>query len=182
FSGDKSQAPDIQRKFFIKNDDLKFKNNSLLRWTASKKIYKIDFLTGDSLFLLDKPGWKGAVAVLSKIDNFIVTSHYLINLDNNQIIDIEKFSGISPENTIGCSFSGPSFNPHYPEILFNQSCEDEDRVILERVSIFNYSLNEFIILDEILNLSNCNVANYHPNGNIISLISENRIYIIYREK
>lgn len=146
-------------------------------WEINRKVYK-KFLDGrDSVFLCDKPGWKGAEVILSADQRFLISSDFLIDLSAGTTFDMQSISAPPPPNAHVCSFSYPSFNPKYPEALFHQSCEDDEVVISSRVAILNYESNDFLIFDTLVGLSPCAAPAFHTDGNIVAFFSGGNLYL-----
>lgn len=181
YTGDESNTSKLDIKYF--DSDLKNSSkNHILHWENSKNIILIDINTLDSVLLVKKPGWKGSKAIINMKDSLIFCSQYLIDLTDNQIItNIEQLHNPLPPSIVGCGYLYPSFNPIYPEIIFHQSCDSTDKIVLERVLIFDFHTNKILSLDSMLNLENCTAPAFHPEGRTISLISKGKLYIVNRE-
>ncbi len=156
-------------------------NNTILHGIRSEIIYEFDIDTKDSTYLADKPGWKGASVVKSQNGELLLTTHYIINLTDSSINDFDPYFQTNILDTvIGCSYLYYSFNPIYPEIIFEQSCDDGHTVLIERIGIFNFQTNEAVLLEDLTGHQTGSTPIYHPQGKMIAYCSKGKLFIIYR--
>ncbi len=179
-SGNKSIPSQVNRSFFGLDKELKLSTDSKINWKRKGEIYRVNCDNSDSVLIADKPWWTATPFELSKEDTLVLSAEYLINLSTQETIDIGDITGPPPPNTLGCGILYYSFNPLYPEMIFNQGCDIDEGTTLNRVIIYNYFTNELQIIDSIANLTNCTTPVFHPSGNIISLRSSGKLYLIYR--
>ncbi len=181
FTGDKSNTSLIKRSIFEQGKSVNLSDNSIIPWKRKGEIYRVKLDNSDSILIADKPWWFATPFVLSKEDSLILTSGYIIDLSTNETIDIGNITGPPPPNTLGCGMLYYSFNPQYPEMILNQGCDIDEGTVLDRVVIYNYRTKKLEILDPLINLTNCTTPVYHPEGKIIALLSQGKLYIIFRE-
>ncbi len=89
--------------------------------------------------------------------------------------------GKRPDGTVGCGISGDLFNPKFPELVFDVGCDNGIDYVVNRVGTYNYETNVFMILDPLVRLAKCSSPACCPDGKKIALLSQGRVYIVYRE-
>jgi len=128
-------------------------------------------------------GYMGMPVSLSRDTTHIMFGGVIVRLaDDKQIILdtlIQKFP--KPEGTTACGFMDECFNPKFTEVAFRVTCDDGHNYVFDRMGVFDYTTNQFVILDTLLNLNNCQNPAYAPDGKRISFSSEGTLYFLKRE-
>lgn len=173
-----------------KDSLLLYNNHIICHREDGLYIIQVDF--GDSTRISTQPYHKATQSYSSNVlqptnisfdQKYVMFGGTIIRLKDNKkiVLDtlIQKFS--IPDGTSGCGFGDESFNPKYTEVAFNLSCDDGVSYISDRMGVFDYTTNQFIILDTLIGMSNCRKPEYSPNGKRFSFISEGNLYILNRE-
>jgi len=160
-------------------------DNHIVRW-GTDGLYLIALDQSDSTWLAKDPYGQAFEAVVSRDYSHVFTLSTLINVSDSTTIDLRKLAGERPAGTFGCGYLFVSFNPKTSEMLFNQTCDGNypsgTEFVVDRIGTFNYTTNEFIILDTITGIQNCTTPVYAPDGKKIAFLADYKAYIIYREE
>jgi hypothetical protein len=105
----------------------------------------------------------------------------LIRFADSSLIVLGTMVKERPPGTNVCGFLRSSFNPKHPEVLFQLSCDDGHFYVVSSIGVFNYSTNEFSLIDPIIGIENCERPSYSPDGSHIAFESAKTVYILNRE-
>ena len=159
--------------------------NHILTW-GDDGVYKVTTDFSDSTRLGPKP--YAHIPLPPTYDNslsYVIYNGKLLHLSDSMVLDINSYLTYIPQNTKYCGATFPQFNPSANEIIFNQSCYGEDEnnkdYDTDIAGLFNIDKKEVTILDTLVNLQACQAPSYAPDGLKIALLSEKKVYIIYRE-
>jgi hypothetical protein len=94
---------------------------------------------------------------------------------------LDTMLGEKPKGTLGCGFLDNAFNPRFPEVIFNVSCDDGVSYDVSRVGFYNIQSNELSFVDPLIGINQCELPAYNPDGRRLALCSQGKVYIIYRE-
>ena len=73
-----------------------------------------------------------------------------------------------------------SFNPNYPEVLFNFIREGDDENEIFGIGTYNYATNNFEVLDSLAGQPGGKAPACAPDGLKIAFLHQSRLYIVYR--
>jgi len=120
---------------------------------------------------------------LSKDRTHLLNNGVIVRLadDKTVILDtlVRRFP--KPDGTTACGSVQEVFNPVYPEVALNLTCDDGHNYIFDRIAVFDYTTHELTILDSLIGLTNCHRPAYAPDGKGIFFISEGVTYLLKRE-
>ncbi|MCP4705751.1 MAG: hypothetical protein GY865_14220 [candidate division Zixibacteria bacterium] len=169
----------------LKNDGKTRASEEHFLRTGTDALYLVQIDQQDSIKISNKPyeGYMGLPMNLSSDRKYIMFGGNIVRLADDKLIILDTLSAVldKPEGTFGCGFGSESFNPAASEVAFRLTCDDGHSVVVRRIGVFDYSTNEFTILDSVLGLSNCNRPAFSPDGKRISFISNGVLYIMVRE-
>jgi len=150
----------------------------------------LDLITldqSDSIWLAEDPYRQAFEAVINPDRSYFFTHAILTRLSDSVQITLQDYAGDRPAGTFGCGFLFVSFNPKATEMLFNQTCDGDypsgGEFVVDRVGTFNYTTNEFTIIDTLIGIESCTAPVYAPDGRKIAFLDNDdyKAYIIYRE-
>ncbi len=118
---------------------------------------------------------------ISPDQTHIIIRGTLIRLSDDYTIILDTMIHEFPEGTKLCGMGAGSFNPTGTEITFYISCDDGHSLVVDRMGLFDYSTNEFTILDTLVNLSQCTRPTYSSDGRRIAFHSNGVLYFLTRE-
>jgi len=174
--------------WFFPDKSLSFEQNHFIHWHADG-LYLVNLDHTDSISPVVSPHPGGAMtAAISPDTSYVFMGDRLIRVTDSAEINVNDFAGEPPDGTFGCGFMFLSFNPKTTEILFNQTCDGESpsggEYVIDRIGTFNYSTDEFIILDTVIGIQNCTAPVYAPDGKKIAFLDNDdyKAYIICREE
>lgn len=159
--------------------------NHFLTW-GDDGVYKVTTDFSDSIRLGPKP--YSHIPLPPTYNNglsYVIYNGKLLRFSDSTVIDINSYLTYIPQNTKYCGATFPQFNPTGDEIVFNQNCYGEDEnnndYETDMVGIFNIESKKITMLDTLINLQACQAPSYAPDGLKIALLSDRKVYIIYRE-
>ena len=169
----------------LKNDGKTRASEEHFLRTGTDALYLVQIDQKDSIKISNKPykGYMGLPMNLSSDRKYIMFGGNIVRLADDKLIILDTLAVVldKPEGTYGCGFGSESFNPVATEVAFRLGCGDGHSVAIRRIGVFDYSTNEFTILDSLLGLSNCGRPAYSPDGRRMSFISNGVLYIMVRE-
>jgi len=164
------------------------KDNHCVRWFLDSGLYKIDLFGKDSTRITPTLFRHiGPFTAVNSDLSWVSNGGTLIRIADSTCIVMDTIPMQLPDNVVSCGILFTSFNPKASEILFNQSCDGEypsgEELVVDRIGTFNYTTNEFIILDTLIGIESCTAPVYNPDGKKIAFLDNDdyRVYIIYRE-
>jgi len=147
-------------------------------------LYLVDWSGGDSVRLSEDRA-NGALRMGTAVSadrSWIFRRGRLMNRMTPDTIDVASFAGVPPPNTEGCGFLSITFNPNGEELLFEHFCEGGETYVVNRIATFDYSTNEFTLLDTLTGIQGGTFPVYAPDGRMIAFFAQNKAYIIWREE
>ncbi len=160
--------------------------NHILR-AGSDGLYLVQVDYKDSIKISNKPYnppldlWMRMY--LSKDRTHLLNNGVIVRLEDDKtvILDtlVRRFP--KPKGTEACGSVQEVFNPVYPEVAFNLTCDDGHNYIFDRIAVFDYTTYELTVLDSLIGLTNCHRPAYAPDGKKIAFLADHKAYIIYRE-
>jgi len=169
----------------LKNDGKSRSGNEHFLRTGTDALYMVQINQKDSIKISNKryEGYMGLPMHLSPDRKYIMFGGNIVRLADDKLIILDTLATVldKPEGTFGCGFGSESFNPAASEVAFRLTCDDGHSVVVRRIGVFDYSTNEFTILNPLLGLNNCSRPAYSPDGRRISFISNGVLYFMVRE-
>ena len=158
-------------------------SNHLQVW-GEDGLYLVDWSGGDSIRLCEDRATNALRmgTAVSADRSWIFRRGRLINRITPDTIDVASFAGEPPPNTEGCGFLSITFNPNGEELLFEHFCEGGETYVVNRIATFDYSTNEFTLLDTLTGIQGGTFPVYAPDGRMIAFFAQNKAYIIWREE
>ena len=159
--------------------------NHILRW-GKDGLYSIRIDLADSVRLGPKPYSHIPFQPVHNTDlTWVMVGGTMMRLSDSSFVVLDTLPWVMPDSARFHEIADPSFNPHFPEVLFNHYCCDErdDRVIfeLDALATFNYVTGEWTVIDELVGMANCSSPAYAPDGCKIAFLSEGKLFILHRE-
>ncbi len=158
------------------------KDDHVMRW-GSDGLYDVSLQSGDSVKVIDRPRAYLCVPAFTSVSpdrSHVMFDGQIVNLSDQSKVTLSVPEAAVPAGALGCGFGFTSFHPSGKEIVFELSCDDDNREIGTAVGTYDLTTAEYVILDNLIGLSNCQTPAYSPDGSKIALISEGHAYIIYR--
>jgi hypothetical protein len=121
-------------------------------------------------------------AILSPDLNKYMVRNKICNIENSSCITLDTVINDGPDNTHLCGILYYSFNPKYPEVVFNAIfCYDEENEIY-RTATFDYNTGRFRIIDDEIDIEGCMYPTVGADGRKIAFVaSDGLVHIQYRE-
>ena len=156
--------------------------NHYLSWNDNG-LNKISCDLLDTTLILNKKLSSVAVSTtLSYDEKYVIKDGYLYSFEDSQIINISLLIDYLPVNMVNAHAYHETFNPIYPEILFDACYQDAQENGTKRIGIYDINSNGVEIIGEQYGLIECWHPVYSPNGNNIASVCDKKLYIICREK
>lgn len=153
----------------------------VLRWD-SLGLYRVTLSGTDSLRICGQPNaamWKPTE--MSPDHTHIVNGGLLIRLADEQKIVLDTMHFERPAGAV-CSFGFVTFSPIGTEVLFHLSCDDGENQLFDKIGTFDYSSNEFKLLNADSGLEDCVSPVFGLDGRKIAVLCQGVLYIIEREE
>lgn len=183
FDSRNKNADKVDRRPFAANKSDVLRNDHILRWSG-ENLYKVRLDESDSTWLTERPASVLEISgrtYINKDQSHVLIRDGVINLYDSSFIDLVEKVKPFPPNTIVCDFLWYSFNPTAPEIVFTSVCEGSETYEFFRIGTYDYTSNDFVIIDTLTNISNCTSPVYSPNGIRIAFLANGKAYILNRE-
>jgi len=167
---------------FVSTEHSKAESNHVLR-TGEDALYLVRIDGHDSTKISNKP-YKPYMSLpmnLSTDQTHIMFGGNIVRLADDKLTILDTLIKEHPAGTEGCGFGDESFNPTYPEVAFNLSCDDGHSYVVDRVGVFDYSKNEFTFLDSLMESAYCRRPTFSPAGKQIAYFCGGELYILMRE-
>lgn len=171
-----------ENRWVLPDKSPQLSQDSVLRW-GKGALYSINLATTDSTMVVQKPfvGISGG-ALIDRSRNFVLTLGLLMDIKSNVVLNLDTFSFTKPDNAGFCEIVNASFNPRFPEVIFQIGCDTKDRedVAARMMGSYGIQSNNFEIIDIGLNSQISGAMSVAPDGLKLAFISDKIGYIAYR--
>jgi len=164
------------------NERINPEKNHVIRWGKDGLIKINTALNKKGEIIVENPQSSMTThPIMSSNGEYLLSGSYLIRISDGFTIRLDTIMNEIPQGMIGCDFITGDINQHFTEILCDINCSDVNENELDMIASYDYSTNEFIVLDTLLGIKNCHDPVYSPDGLKIAFMSNKKAYIILRE-
>ena len=154
-------------------------SNHFYRW-GEDGLYRIRLDLLDSMRVGAMPYTNLFRVDISPDGKYAIAGGTIERLVDTTYIVLDTLFKEVPESTIVCGFLSPSFSLATPEVALSLSCDYLDERTIDMAGIFNFATNKITVIDHLTGLKGCIAPRFCPNGRHLALISQSKIFIIYR--
>ena len=157
------------------------KLDRVLRW-GKDGLYKVALDNSDSARIAPRPKVLRTGGLFPSPDEtHVFVDGLIIRIQDSAFIFLDTMLGVVPENARFCGSFSPSFCPIRSELIFQISCDSigGERIISDRIGIFDYDSIELQVLDPIANAKHITNPVFNPDGKKAAFLADCKTYIIY---
>lgn len=117
---------------------------------------------------------------ISADQKFIINGEEVVSLTDSTKVNLHDFVVDRPKDASLCDFVFVSSNPGYSEMVFQYSCDADNKTISDRVGFYNYLNQELTFIEAPFGAEHCTTPVYSPNGLNVAFIADGYVYILFR--
>ncbi len=152
-------------------------------------LYLVSLGTGDSTRIGPKPHeYMPFRPVVHPELTYVINGGTMMRIADSAFIVLDTMISSTPPGTDNCGVELPTFNPVYPEVVFNLVCYGGDEhsgiplVEIDHMATYDYETNEIQVLDSLINIYNCTSPCIASDGLKIGFLSGGHVYILFRDE